>query len=84
MKLTGRLKVGNRIVIPESVDPDSIVVHLTPYGSYQELYVSSVDYGKYINVVSASGNNVDCYYIVEAVDVPQKDCLLYTSPRPRA
>jgi hypothetical protein len=73
MKLTGRLKVGNRIVIPESVDPDSIVVHLTPYGSYQELYVSSVDYGKYINVVSASGNNVDCYYIVEAVDVPQKE-----------
>ena len=74
MRLTGRLKVGNRIVIPESVDPDSIVVHLTPYGSYQELYVSSVDYGKYINVVSASGNNVDCYYIVEAQerDVPQK------------
>ena len=74
MRLTGRLKVGNRIVIPESVDPESIVVHLTPYGSHQELYVSSVDYGKYINVVSASGNNVDCYYIVEAqeLDVPQK------------
>ena len=49
MKLTGRLKVGNRIVIPEEVNPDSIVVHLTPHRVWQELYVSSVDYGKYIN-----------------------------------
>ena len=71
MKLTGRLKTGNRIVIPEDVNPESIVVHLTPYGSYQELYVSSVDYGKYINVVSAAGNNVDCFYVVEADELSQ-------------
>ena len=69
MRLTGRLKVGNRIVIPESVDPDSIVVHLTPYGSYQELYVSSVDYGKFIEVRSNSGNNIDCFYVVEAEEL---------------
>ena len=69
MRLTGRLKVGNRIVIPESVDPDSIVVHLTPYGSYQELYVSSVDYGKFIEVRSNSGNNIDSFYVVEAEEL---------------
>tara|TARA_B100000131_G_C17820261_1_gene493377 strand:- start:331 stop:549 length:219 start_codon:yes stop_codon:yes gene_type:complete len=71
MKLTGRLKTGNRIVIPEDVNPESIVVHLTPYGSWQELYVSSVDYGKYINVKSNAGNNVDCFYIVEAEELSQ-------------
>ena len=71
MKLTGRLKTGNRIVIPDEVNPESIVVHLTPYGSWQELYVSSVDYGKYINVLSGSGNNVDCFYIVEAEELSQ-------------
>ena len=69
MKLTGRLKTGNRIVIPENVDPESIVVHLTPYGSYQELYVSSVDYGKFIEVRSNSGNNIDCFYVVEAEEL---------------
>ena len=71
MKLSGRLKVGNRIVIPEEVNPDSIVVHLTPHRVWQELYVSSVDYGKYINVVSAAGNNVDCFYVVEADELSQ-------------
>ena len=71
MKLTGRLKVGNRIVIPENVNPESIVVHLTPHRVWQELYVSSVDYGKYINVKSNSGNNIDCYYVVEAEELSQ-------------
>ena len=71
MKLTGRLKVGNRIVIPENVNPESIVVHLTPHRVWQELYVSSIDYGKYINVVSAAGNNVDCFYVVEAEELAQ-------------
>ena len=71
MKLTGRLKTGNRIVIPEEVNPESIVVHLTPYRVWQELYVSSVDYGKFIEVRSNSGNNIDCYYVVEAEELSQ-------------
>ena len=54
MKLSGRLKVGNRIVIPENVNPESIVVHLTPHRVWQELYVSSIDYGKFIEVRSNS------------------------------
>ena len=66
MKLSGRLKVGNRIVIPENVNPESIVVHLTPHRVWQELYVSSIDYGKFIEVISNSVNNIDCFYVVEA------------------
>ncbi len=69
MKLTGRLKVGNRIVIPEEVNPESIVVHLTPHRVWQELYVSSINYGKYIEVRSNSGNNIDCFYVVEAEEL---------------
>ena len=69
MKLTGRLKVGNRIVIPEEVNPESIVVHLTPHRVWQELYVKSIDYGKYIEVRSNSGNNIDGFYVVEAEEL---------------
>ena len=71
MKLSGRLKVGNRIVIPENVNPESIVVHLTPHRVWQELYVSSIDYGKFIEVRSNSGNNIDCFYVVEAEELSQ-------------
>ena len=69
MKLSGRLKVGNRIVIPENVNPETIVVHLTPHRVWQELYVSSIDYGKFIEVRSNSGNNIDCCYVVEAEEL---------------
>jgi hypothetical protein len=77
MRFTGRLR-GNLINVPEdwvgTVDVDSIVVHLTPVSVWQELFVKSIDYGRKINIQSASGNNVDCYYIVEAnaLDVPQE------------
>ena len=69
MKLTGRLKVGNRIVIPENVNPESIVADLTPHRVWQELYVILIYYGKFIEVRSNSGNNIDCFYIVEAEEL---------------
>ncbi len=75
MRTTGRLKDSNIITLPSEwkgkVDPDSIVVQLTPRGVSQELFVKSIDWGERVNVQSQSGTNVDCYYSVEADELSQ-------------
>ena len=66
---------GTSITTPEYwtnlVDPDSISVHLTPIGSYQELFVDKIEWGKRIIIKNREGGPIECYYTVygERVDI---------------
>jgi hypothetical protein len=64
----GKLKDNNVIELPEywreMVDPDSIDVSLTPIGSYQELFVDSIQWGTKIVIKNASSGPINCSYIV--------------------
>jgi len=48
------------------VDFETLTVSLTPVGSYQELFVESISWNKYINVRNASGGPINCHYVVHA------------------
>ena len=71
----GKLKDDNIINLPDYwdgfVDKDSITVNLTPVGSYQELFVETIDWGKKIIVKNASGGPINCHYTVygERIDM---------------
>ena len=49
-----------------NVDLENISVSLTPIGTYQELYVESIKWGKQVIVKSQSGGHISCYYNVNA------------------
>ena len=65
----GTLK-GNVIELPEYwdglIDPETITVSLTPVGSYQELYVHKVEWGKKVIVKNNQGSSIHCYYEIWA------------------
>ena len=67
----GRMENTTTINLPdywrELVDPDSIGVHLTPMGSYQELYVEKIEWGSRVTVKNASGGPIKCSYVVFGV-----------------
>lgn len=71
----GTLKNNTSIKLPEYwtnlIDPETISVHLTPHGVYQELYYKIGDWGKSITVLNNSGGPIDCSYTVyaERIDV---------------
>ena len=48
------------------IDPETISVNLTPIGSYQELFVKKIAWGKQIIVQNAAGGPINCYYTVFA------------------
>ena len=48
------------------VDKETITVHLTPIGSYQELYVKEIQYGKRVIIRNAAGGAINAYYQVWA------------------
>ena len=65
----GKLRNGENVIhLPEYwrelVDPESIDVSLTPFGSYQELFVKEIQWGSKIIVRNNSGGSIDCSYIV--------------------
>jgi hypothetical protein len=64
----GRLKDSDTIMIPDYwhklVDIESISVSLTPIGTYQELFVEKVEWGKRIIVKNNLGTSINCSYIV--------------------
>ena len=66
----GTMKDCNKINLPDYweglVDIDSITVHLTPMGVWQDLYVEKINWGKQVIVKSASGGPVNAYYTVNA------------------
>ena len=67
----GRMENTTTINLPdywrELVDPDSIGVHLTPMGSYQDLYVEKIEWGTKVTVKNASGGPIKCSYVVFGV-----------------
>lgn len=66
--IRGKLKDNNTIELPEYwrelVDIDSIGVTLTPIGSYQELFVESIQWGTRIKIKNNSAGSINCSYVV--------------------
>lgn len=66
----GKLENESVIEIPhywyDLIHPESITVNLTPFGSYQELYVEKIESGKRIIVKSNSESPINCYYTIYA------------------
>ena len=65
----GKLRNGENVIeLPEYwrelVDPESIDISLTPFGSYQELFVKEIQWGSKIVVRNNGGGPIDCSYIV--------------------
>lgn len=68
--LRGKLIDSNTIELPEYwtdsfIDTDSITVNLTPYGSYQELFVEEIKDQKII-IKNNSASKINCHYTVFA------------------
>ena len=51
----------------DKVDMDTLSITLTPIGSYQELYVESIKWGKQVVVKSQSGGPINAYYSVNTL-----------------
>lgn len=66
--MRGKLSGTNIIQLPDVwkdlVDPDSIGVTLTPMGSFQELFVESINWGSKVVVKNASSGSINCTYVV--------------------
>jgi hypothetical protein len=67
--IRGKLK-GTTITVPEYwkelVDESTISVHLTPIGTYQELYVKSIEWGRKIEIRNGRGGPINCFYLIQA------------------
>lgn len=66
----GALKDQNIIQIPDYweglINPETITVNLTPVGSYQELFVEKIEWGKTIFIKNRECSAINCYYTVYA------------------
>jgi hypothetical protein len=64
----GILKGSNIIELPEYwrglVNSESITVHLTPIGTYQELSYEITDWGTKIKVLNNAGSAINCSYVI--------------------
>lgn len=68
--IRGKLVDSNIIELPdywsELVDQETIMVNLTPFGVYQELFVEKIEWGSRIIVKNNSGGPINCSYVVYA------------------
>ena len=66
----GKVSLDGIIELPDYwqnfVDKETISVHLTPMGAYQELFVDRIEYGKRIYIKNQAGGKIDAYYHVHA------------------
>jgi len=66
----GKVSVDGIIELPDYwqnfVDKETISVHLTPMGAYQELFVDRIEYGKRVYIKNQAGGKIDAYYQVWA------------------
>ena len=66
----GKLDGKSIIKLPDYwkglVDEDSITVNLTPIGSFQELFVEDIQWGKNLIVKNSAGGPIKCFYQVWA------------------
>lgn len=64
----GKHEGSDPLYLPEYwnglVDPESITVQLTPVGSYQELFVEKVVWGKQVIIKNNVAGPIKCHYIV--------------------
>jgi hypothetical protein len=73
----GTLKNQNVIELPDHwnglVDLETIGVNLTPFGSWQELYVEKIEWGTRIIIKNNSSSQINCSYVVfgERKDTPK-------------
>ena len=84
----GKLIDSNVIELPEYwrglVHQDTIQVSLTPFGSYQELFVEKIEWGTRVIVKNNAGGAINCSYVVyaERKDTP-KNIVEYEGTEPR-
>jgi hypothetical protein len=68
--IRGKIKNSNIIELPdywaELVDQETIMVNLTPFGVYQELFVEKIEWGKKITIKNNLGGPINCSYVVYA------------------
>ena len=66
----GKLEDTNVIKLPEYwkdlIHPESISVNLTPYETYQELYVEKIIWGQQIIIKNRESGPTNCYFTVYA------------------
>lgn len=66
----GKLENNSIIDLPEYwnglIDPETITVQLTPVGSYQELFVEKIEWGRKITIKNREGTAINCHYIIHA------------------
>ena len=66
----GKVSIDGVIELPDYwqnfVDKETISVHLTPMGAYQELFVEKIEYGKRVYIRNQAGGKIDAYYQVWA------------------
>ena len=66
----GKLDGKSIIELPDYwkglIDEDSITVNLTPIGSFQELFVEDIQWGKNVIVKNSAGGAIKCFYQVWA------------------
>ena len=66
----GKLEDTNVIELPEYwkdlIHPESISVNLTPYETYQELYVEKIIWGQQIIIKNRESGPTNCYFTVYA------------------
>jgi hypothetical protein len=68
--IKGKLEDLNVIELPEYwidlVDLESINVNLTPFGSYQELFVEKIEWGRKVIVKNNASGPINCHYTIFA------------------
>jgi hypothetical protein len=68
--IRGKLEDSNVIELPdywsELVDQETIMVNLTPFGVYQELFVEKIEWGSRIIVKNNLSGPINCSYVVYA------------------
>lgn len=66
--LKGKLINETYIQLPDYwknfVDMETLVVHLTPNGHWQELFVDKIEWGNKIIIKNNSGSQINCDYVV--------------------
>ena len=70
MEVRGIVSVDGIIELPETwignIKPETIHVQLTPIGVYQELFVSTIQYGAKVIIRNNAGGSIKAFYEVTA------------------
>jgi len=70
MEVRGTVSVDGIIELPETwignIEPETIHVQLTPIGVFQELFVSTIQYGAKVIIRNNAGGPIKAFYEVTA------------------